>query len=129
MNFLSYEPKDKTVDFSRIERMQKKMTDRKASICPERAEIITEVFRETEGEPMIVRRAKALDRILEKMTIYIDDDTLIVGNQASKNFAAPVFPEYSYDWVIEELDEFEKRTGDMFYITEETKERLKAIAP
>ena len=40
-----------------------------------------------------------------------------------------VYKRQSYDWVIEELDEFEKRTGDMFYITEETKERLKAIAP
>lgn len=129
MNFLSFVPQDQTIDYERIDRMQKKMTDRKASICPERAEIITEVFRETEDDPMIVRRAKAFARILEKMSIYIEEDALIVGNQASANFAAPVFPEYSYEWVIEELDDFEKRSGDMFYISEDTKCRLKALAP
>src|SRR5665811_347092 len=129
MEFLSFVPQNSEVDFGRIARLQKKMTNRVASICPQRAEIVTEVFKQTEGEPMVIRRAKAFEKILEKMSIYIEDDTLIVGNQACKNFAAPVFPEYSFDWVIEELDEFDKRTGDMFNITQETKEKLKKLAP
>ena len=45
------------------------------------------------------------------------------------NFAAPIFPEYSFDWVIEELDEFDKRSGDSFQISEDTKERLRKLAP
>ena len=32
-------------------------------------------------------------------------------------------------FVINELDKFEKRDGDVFYITEETKEQLRSIAP
>lgn len=44
----------------------------------------------------MIRRALAMADILEKMTIYIERDMLIVGNQASANFAAPVFPEYSF---------------------------------
>ena len=32
-------------------------------------------------------------------------------------------------WVIDELDEFEHRDGDVFYITEENKEKLRSIAP
>jgi pyruvate-formate lyase len=65
--------------------------------------------------------------ILEKMSIYIEPDMLIVGNQASANFAAPVFPEYSFNWVIEELDQFDKRSGDSFQVSEETKARLRVL--
>ena len=52
---------------------------------------------------------------------------LIVGNQASANFAAPVFPEFSFNWVIDELDEFDKRSGDSFQVSEETKARLRVL--
>ena len=74
-----------------------------------------------------MRKAKALANILANMTIYIEDGQLIVGNQASQNRAAPIFPEYSIDWVIEELDQFDKRSGDVFTITEETKQQLRSI--
>ncbi|HEY43828.1 MAG TPA: glycyl radical protein [Anaerolineae bacterium] len=96
-------------------------------ICPERAAIITEAYKETEGLPMILRRAKALNRILSEMSIYIEDDQLIVGNQASRGRAAPIFPEYSIEWIIEELDTFDKRPGDVFAISNRTKESLKSI--
>ena len=108
--------------------MQKKMTARVPTICPERAEIITRVFRETEGQPYVLRRAKALAAIMSEMTIYIEPGMLIIGNHASRNFASPVFPEYSFDWIIEELDSFGKRPGDYFYITEDAKARLRALA-
>ncbi len=48
------------------------------------------------------------------MTIYIEPQTLLAGNQASANRAAPIFPEYAMDWVMEELDRFEKRDGGCF---------------
>ena len=78
---------------------------------------------------MILRKAKAFKKTLENMTIYIEPDSLIVGNQASRNFAAPVFPEYSIDWIIEEMDEFALRSGDSFDVDEDTKERIRKIAP
>lgn len=49
-----------------------------------------------------------LKNILEKMPIYIEEDTLIVGNQASSNRDAPIFPEYTMEFVMNELDLFEK---------------------
>jgi formate C-acetyltransferase len=70
-----------------------------------------------------------LKNILEKMSIYIEDETLIVGNQAASNKDAPIFPEYTMEFVLNELDLFEKRDGDVFYITEKTKEDLRSIAP
>lgn len=128
-DFLSFKPETNDCDFARIDRLQDRMNHRTPTICPERAEIITESFQKTEGEPIVVRRAKAFDAILENMSIYIEPDSLIFGNQAGANFAAPVFPEYSFNWVIEELDEFEHRSGDYFNITEETKGRLRKLQP
>jgi formate C-acetyltransferase len=105
------------------------MSARVPTLCPERAEIITASYRKTESEPIVLRRAKAFAEILANMTVYIEPDSLIPGNQASVNFAAPVFPEYSCDWVIEELDKFESRSGDYFIVTEDAKKRLRAIEP
>ena len=124
---LSFKPANQDCDFERITMLQERMNARTPTICPERAEIITKSFQQTEGEPIVVRRAKALAAILEQMTVYIEDGMLIAGNQASANFAAPVFPEYSYKWVIEELESFDKRSGDYFNITEETKNRLRKL--
>lgn len=126
---LSFQPENDDCNFERIERVRDRMYHRVATICPERAELITNSFKKTEGEPIVLRRAKAFADILSKMSIYIEKDMIIAGNQASRNFAAPIFPEYSIDWVIEELDEFDKRSGDSFQISEETKERLRKIAP
>jgi hypothetical protein len=46
----------------------------------ERARLVTESYRRTENEPMVLRRAKALAHILEQMTVYIRRDEMIVGN-------------------------------------------------
>lgn len=113
----------------RTKRLREKMEKRKATICAQRAVLYTQSFQQTEGEPYILRKAKAFAYTLEHMTIYIEPDSLIFGNQASQNFAAPIFPEYSIQWVIDELDTFEKRSGDIFYIDEKTKEDLRSIAP
>ena len=126
-DFLSFEPRNNDCDFARIGRVQAAMNARTPYICPERAEIITESFRQTEGKPIVIRRAMAFAEILTRMKVYIEPDMLIVGNQAGRSFAAPVFPEYSYDWVIDELDEFKNRSGDYFNITEDTGTRLRAL--
>src|SRR5690606_7665038 len=101
----------------------------KPYICAERALLTTEAYKENLHKPVYLKRALMLKKILENMTIYIEDETLIVGNQASGNRNAPIFPEYTMEFVIDELDKFEKRDGDVFYITEETKEQLRSIAP
>ena len=115
--------------FPRVQRVRADLMAAVPAICPERALLITESYRETEGQPMVLRRAKALERILANMSIFIEKDQLIVGNQAGQVRAAPIFPEYSIDWVIEELDRFDQRSGDVFAISEDTKEKLRGIQP
>lgn len=113
----------------RMQAFREEMLDEKPYIDAERAVLATEAYREHQNQPNVMKRALMLEKILDNMTIYIEDKTLIAGNQATKNRNAPIFPEYTMEFVIDELDKFEKRDGDVFYITEETKQQLRDLAP
>lgn len=113
----------------RMKKFREDVLDKLPYISAQRALLATEAYKEHLQEPPVLKRAYMLKNILEKMTIYIEDETLIVGNQAESNKDAPIFPEYTLEFVINELDLFEKRDGDVFYITEKTKEDLRSIAP
>lgn len=113
----------------RMAHFRETILDKKPYIDATRAILVTEAYQQYQNQPPVLKRAYMLKNILEKMPIYIEDETLIVGNQAASNKDAPIFPEYTMQFVMDELDTFEKRDGDVFYITEETKEQLRAIAP
>lgn len=113
----------------RMHDFREELLNVKSMVCVERAKLTTESYKEHADKPMVLRRALCLENILRNMSIFIEDNTVIAGNQASSNRSAPIFPEYAMDWVIDELDEFEKRDGDVFYITEESKKALRDIAP
>ena len=114
---------------NRMQAFREEVLDEKPYIDAERALLATEVYKAQQNQPNVMKRALMLQNILEKMSIYIEDKTLLAGNQGTKNRNAPIFPEYTMEFVINELDKFEKRDGDVFYITEETKEQLRSIAP
>lgn len=112
----------------RMNEYREAVLNKKPYICAERALLVTEAYKEYQNQPSVMKRAYMLKNILEKMSIYIEDETLIVGNQAASNKDAPIFPEYTLEFVLNELDLFEKRDGDVFYITEESKDALRSIA-
>ena len=113
----------------RTEKMRSRILSAQPAICTERAMLTTDSYRSHEQEQVVLKRAYMLDHVLRGMSIYIDPDGLIVGNQASADRAAPIFPEYAMDWVVAELDDFDKREGDRFAITEENKRILREIYP
>ena len=113
----------------RMQAFREEVLDEKPYVDAERAVLATEAYRAHQNQPRVMMRALMLQNILEKMSIYIENKTLIVGNQAGKNRNAPIFPEYTMEFILKELDLFEKRDGDVFFITEETKEQLRSIAP
>ena len=113
----------------RMKEFREEVLDEKPYIDAERAILATEAYKENLNQPRVMVRAKMLEKILNHMSIYIEDKSLLAGNQATKNRNAPIFPEYTMGFVINELDQFEKRDGDVFYITEKTKEQLREIAP
>ncbi|MBN2283765.1 MAG: hypothetical protein JXO48_07735 [Deltaproteobacteria bacterium] len=49
----------------------------------QRSRYLTESYRETDGLPMVLRRAKAFENILNKMDLYIQDWERLVGNAAA----------------------------------------------
>jgi pyruvate formate-lyase/glycerol dehydratase family glycyl radical enzyme len=112
----------------RIDHLRKIMLDTKASLCSQRALLYTESFKQTENEPYILRKAKAFAHTLDHMSIFIEADSLIFGNMASKNFAAPIYPEYSMDWLVDEIDTFSLRKGDVFQVDERVKADILSIS-
>lgn len=114
----------------RITKLRNRLFDTEPQICSERCEIFTESMKQSEGLPIAIRRANAFYDVLSKMTININEDELIVGNQAKMPKASPIYPEYSYEWLVEELNgnpyELDKRPGDKFYCDDETKQRILA---
>lgn len=111
----------------RIQRLRDEVLGARATICPERARYYTQIYREHADKPVAVKRALALRKTLSEMTIFIEDGGLIVGNQASRLRAAPIFPEYAVEFIVREIDEFDKRPGDRFYPSDEVKKELLEI--
>ena len=87
--------------------------------------MITESYRQTENEPMVIRRAKAFAHILENIPIVIRDLELIVGSTTIAPRGCQTYPEFSYEWLEAEFDTVETRSADPFYISEKTKQELK----
>lgn len=113
----------------RMKEFREEVLDEKTYIDAQRAILATLAYKENLNQPRVMVRAKMLEKVLDNMSIYIEDKSLLAGNQATKNRNAPIFPEYTMEFVMNELDQFEKRDGDIFYITEKTKEQLREIAP
>ena len=108
----------------RIQKLYDHLFEKMPEIEADRAVILTRVYKETEGEPIITRRAKAFKAICEELPITIRPHELIVGSNTKSPRSCQVFPEYSFDWVEAEFDTVETRSADPFYISEETKKAL-----
>lgn len=124
MGFYTY---DKT-DMPKSERISKLIDDLYAKL-PEieaaRAVLITESYKQTESEPMIVRRAKAFQHILLNIPIIIRNMELIVGSTTIAPRGCQTYPEFSYEWLEAEFDTVDGRAADPFYISDKTKAELK----
>ncbi|MEG1847072.1 MAG: glycyl radical protein [Lachnospiraceae bacterium] len=112
---------------ARIVRLQEMLFEKMPQIEADRAVLITESYQETEGEPVITRRAKAFAHILAGIPITIREEELIVGSASVQPRSCQVFPEFSYAWLEEEFDTVATRSADPFYISEETKKTLHQV--
>ena len=113
----------------RMAGFREELLNSQPQVCVERAVLTTQAYRENQDQPLAIKRARMLENVLAHMSVFIEPQALIAGNQASSNRSAPIFPEYAMKWVIDELDEFHKRDGDVFHISEENKGKLREIAP
>lgn len=109
----------------RIPKLVENLYAKMPEIESARAILITESYRQTENEPMVIRRAKAFAHILENIPIVIRDLELIVGSTTIAPRGCQTYPEFSYEWLEAEFDTVETRSADPFYISEKTKQELK----
>ncbi|MFZ5633850.1 MAG: glycyl radical protein [Bacillota bacterium] len=108
----------------RISRLKSAVNMAFPSICIERARAFTESHKKTEGEPVIVRRAKAFKEVCQTIPVIIFDDELIVGTSGQYRRSGAIFPELSWKWIAEEMDGFATRKQDPYQISPEYKEIL-----
>lgn len=109
----------------RIEKLKADLFAHMPVIEADRAVLLTESYKETEDEPIIARRSKAFVHILKNIPITIRDHELIVGSSTKAPRGCQAFPEFSFEWLESEFDTIEKRSADPFYISEETKDKLR----
>jgi len=109
----------------RIERLREQYHRNKPVVCVHRARIMTQVFQETEAEPMCIRRAKAFKRLCEEKPIVIQDDELIVGTPGCGPRYVNLCPDQDWRWIEEELETMVYRAQDPYLITEAQKKELR----
>ena len=109
----------------RTERIRQEYLNNKPSISCLRAEIWTKSHKETEGEPICIRRAKAFAEACDQLPALIFPDELIVGTAGEFRRTAILTPEFSWMWVDKEMDAFDKRPQDPYVITEEQRNFLR----
>ena len=113
----------------RIDSLVKDLYAKMPEVEAARAILITESYKETENEPMVMRRAHAFEHILDNIPIIIRDKELIVGSTTLAPRGCQTYPEFSYAWLEPEFETLERREADPFFISDETKEALRKVHP
>ena len=114
---------------SRPQRLKASMVAIDREMCVERAVLVTEAYRAHEADPIVLRRAKALAKVLREMTPLIADEEAIVGHLSNKRRSPSVFPEYTLHWVENQLDDFETRPHNQLRVSPEARRVLQEIYP
>ncbi len=111
----------------RIPRLIEHLYEKMPEIESARAILLTESYKMTENEPIVIRRAKAFEHILKHIPIIIRDEELIVGSTTIAPRGCQTYPEFSFEWLEPEFDTLATRSADPFYISEKTKEELREV--
>lgn len=120
--------------FPRINSMLEKTKNAVSKADTERAVILTNAYEKYKGDPQIIKVAKAFRDILSQVTVRIDDEELIVGEIAAPAWHAPLYPDFSIQWLVQEMDDtsipdFSERSNDKYVITDEVRKVVREIAP
>ncbi len=84
----------------RTQRLKQVFMDEKPTICAERNVLYTESYQETEALQPVLRQAKAFEKTLDEMPMWIRDEELIVSNLASRPGGSFLFPFEALEWFL-----------------------------
>lgn len=115
---------------TRVERLKARFLQQQREVCVERARYWTQSYRQTEGQPAVVRQARALAHVLDHLTVHIEPEELIVGALTGKALGGVVYPEGVGGRIGGELATIRARTTNPFFVSdEEMRELLDDILP
>jgi pyruvate formate-lyase/glycerol dehydratase family glycyl radical enzyme len=114
-----------TLAKTRVERLLERRLRTRPEVCIERAHYYTQSMQQTEGEPQVIRQAKALAHVLENLSVHIEPDELIVGAITSKILGAGVYPEGIGARVLGELETISFRDPNPFTVTDKQLQELR----
>ncbi len=104
----------------RVARLRQRSVDAVPSISAERAELITDFYRENEGKhPVPILRALAFKHLCEHKTVVIAEDELIVGERGPAPKACPTYPELTCH-SVEDLQILRSRPKTRYAVSDET---------
>ncbi len=87
----------------RVARLRQLSLDARPTLSTERAELMTEFYRQAPAVPLPILRARSLRHLMERKAIYIGEGELIVGERGPRPKATPTYPELC----CHTLDDFE----------------------
>ena len=107
--------------FSRVNQLRQRFLNRPYEIDVERLRLVTASYQAHEACSRKLQCAYAFENILLNTTLHIYDEDLILGEIAAPAKASPIYPEFSVNWIIDEIlhSPFEERENDQFYIRNE----------
>ena len=112
----------------RLYRLVAAFEGKKPHIDVERALLFTESMKQTEGELLVLRWAKALKHIGENMTVYIDDDQLIAGRCGQQGARYGIlYPELDGDYQASALKELPGHEASPFDVNAEDARAVEEI--
>lgn len=116
--------------YARVNRLRKAFLETEFNVDAQRALLVTEAYKKFADTAQVIKCARALENVLLHADINIYPDELIVGESAAPFKAAPIYPEFSYKWILDEMENtpFDKREHDEYYMDDKTAEALKSIA-
>ena len=103
---------------TRVSRLLERVRAARPCIDTERGKYFTESFRQTEGQPLILRWAKALYLYAQNAPVYIDDDQLIAGRIGAGVRYGVLYPELDGDILGEAVKSIASRGTSPFDIGE-----------
>ncbi|MFW9915141.1 MAG: formate C-acetyltransferase/glycerol dehydratase family glycyl radical enzyme [Candidatus Thorarchaeota archaeon] len=109
---------------TRIQRLRDHVVHSTPAVSIQRAQHYTSSMKQTESEPMIIRQAKALVSVLEKIPVVIFPGELIVGAIVEEIPGALIYPEGVGLRVVPELADLRTRDRNAFQINDEAIETL-----
>ena len=104
----------------RVARLRQRSLEAEPALSLERAALITEYYRDCRTASVPILRAQALRHLMEKKSVYIGGDELIVGERGPAPKATPTYPEICCH-SMEDLEILNSRPKISYHVDAEAK--------